>query len=107
MASRYWLLQARLLTSQEMKQAKINPLRAVDLGRCGSLDQARKKAKPHLGQEPSLAMARNVRLACDSGQGAKWGLTANQIARLRLGEIIQMEDTLGRFKIGYAKLENQ
>lgn len=105
--NRYWLIQGRLLTSQELKQAGASPLRAVSLGRCFSVEEAMEKARRKKAKSEAVAIAHNVRLACDSGRGAKWGLTKEQIDRLRAGEILALEDALGGFRIGYSKLKDE
>ena len=92
-------------TSQQLKQAGLSPLRAVDLGRCNSLAKARSKAKDKLGKEAVLVLAANVRAACDSGRGALWGLNADEIARLQSGDKLTLEDSAGRFTIGYSRFE--
>lgn len=102
---RFWLIQERLATSLELKQAGLSPLRAVDLGRCETISVARAKARKRVGKHEAIVIAHNVRLACDSGRGARWGLNAEQIDRLRQGEKITLEDAAGRFTIGYSRIE--
>ena len=102
MTRRYWLIDDRLCTSQELRTAGISRLRCIDLGRWPSAEQAAADARAEIGKSPEIVMAHNVRIACDSGRGARWGLNADQIARLRAGEILRMEDSLGAFQIGYS-----
>lgn len=101
---RYWLIGERVATSQELKQAGLSPLRAVDLGRCDSVEVARAKGRSRFGKEEAVVIAHNVRIACDQKRGARWGLTAEQIARLSDGEKITLEDAAGRFTIGYSRI---
>lgn len=98
---RFWLLFGRLLTSADLRQIGASRLRAVDLGRCETLAEARARAAKHITRDPAAIIAHNVRRACDTGSGARWGLSQDQIARLRAGENIDMADNLGRFVIGY------
>jgi len=112
MIARYWLLiqaaptPAQVATSQELRLAGVSRLRCVHLGKC-TFDKAKTKAGKLLLHEtaPASVCARNVRLACDSGNGARWGLGGEQISRLRSGQPIEMEDSIGRFVIGYTLLE--
>lgn len=109
MIARHWLLlqdSPRVLTSQELRRAGVSRLRCVHLGKC-TPEVAILKAGKVLAGKPDRAtvMAHNVRLACDSGRGARWGLTQDQIARLRNGEQVTMEDSIGRFGIGYTRIE--
>lgn len=107
--ARHWLLPQqtpRVLTSQKLKHAGVSPLRCVDLGKL-SQDQAVSKAATLARDlQPAAIVAHNVRLACDSGKGARWGLTQEQIERLRTGETLTLEDSLGRFSIGYTRLDS-
>lgn len=105
--NRFWLIEDRIASSLELKQAGLSPLRAVDLGRCDSIDEARAKGKKKLGREMAIVIAHNVRIACDFGHGARWGLSGEQIDRLRQGEKITLEDSAGRFTIGCSRIEDQ
>lgn len=100
---RFWFLPTRVFTSTELRQLGISRLRAIDLGRCETEAEAHARAANHASRQPADILARNVRLACDAGDGARWGLSAEQISRLRAGEMIEMEDRLGRFAIAYTR----
>lgn len=103
--NRFWLIADRIATSTELTAAGISRLRAVDLGRCEDLAQARERAVGRFGKNEAVIIAHNVRLACDSGRGACWGLTAKQISRLRDGRKITLEDALGGFSFAYSRFD--
>jgi hypothetical protein len=84
-----------------MRLAGVSRLRAVDLGKHDDISGALARAQRQPAKDPSAVMAHNVRVACDSWRGARWGLSHDQIARLRAGETIMMEDRIGRFAIRY------
>lgn len=100
---RYWLLGGGLVTSAELKARKISPLRTYPLGKFATVEAAAAKAREQFTAAPDVAwvIAHNVRIACDSGLGARYGLTAEQIERLRAGESITMHDSLGDFGFAY------
>lgn len=103
---RYWLLQERIVTSQELKRAGVSPLRAVDLGRCATVEVACDKAARRVIRSAALVIAHNVRLVGDSGHGARFGVSAEQIEALRRGEHLTVTDSAGTFHIGYDLLED-
>lgn len=105
MTRRYWLWRAQLCTGRELAGAGISRLRCTDLGRCRSIEQARRRAQEHLarGADEAVVIAGNVRRACDSGRGARFGLAAAQLARLREGEFLAFTDAAGSFRFGYSR----
>lgn len=100
---RFWRYATQLCTSEDLKLAGVSRLRCIDLGRCETRAEAEARGQKTKYDQP-LVIARNVRIACDSGNGAKWGLTADQITRLRAGESISLHDAAGDIVIGYSRV---
>jgi len=104
--NRYWLFRDQLLTGLQLKEAGLSRLRAADLGRCETVEEAQARARNWLAArdwQEAWVVAHNVRLACDSGRGARWGLSDDQLRRLRAGETLRFADSLGEFSMGYSQ----
>ena len=103
---RYWQIEDRLITSLQFKEAGVSPLRGVDLGRCRSLAEARARI-PDREYVAATVIAHNVRIVCDSGRGARVGLSRAQIELLRAGQPLTVQDELGEFVCRYSRQDRE
>lgn len=106
--TRFWLFREKILTGLQLKEAGLSRLRAADLGRCETVGEAQARARSWLDARDwreAWVIAHNVRRACDSGRGARWGLSDDQIRRLRAGQTLRFADSLGEFSMGYSLAE--
>ena len=97
-----WILDGRGLA-----KANVHPLRTVYLGRFGSAESAAVRSEAGANRlGPESVLARNVRMAVDHGQTRRYRLSAEQVRKLRAGEIVEIEDGLGRFAVGYSRMDD-
>lgn len=82
-------------------------MRCVDLGRCAAVLSARKRAVQRPQYQLVHVIARNARWIGDTGCGARFGLSSRQVDRLRAGESLSFEDSLGRITFGCSKIEDE
>ncbi len=99
----YFVLDHVVLSRDGLRGRGILPLRGIPLGDGPNLDSARVLARSRRAWDADAVVAENVRTAVERNAGLVFGLTQEQVDRLRRGETLWIDDGLGRIEVSYRR----
>jgi len=97
----YFALDNVVISRDGLHSRGILPMRAIPLGDFPNGETARVAARSQRTWDADAVIAENVRTAVERNIGLVFGLSHEQVARLKLGETLRIDDGLGRMEIAY------
>ncbi len=97
----YFILDNVIFSRDELRERGILPVRAISLGDAPTRDSARIVARGSRAWNSEAVIESNVRTAVERKLGLFYGLSHDQIGRLQRGEVLAVDDGLGRLWLAY------